>query len=69
MPEIIVFGSLNMDLVVLVPRVPDAGETLQANSLMNNPGGKGATRRWPARARPPASRCSVASAMTTSGSA
>jgi len=38
MPEIVVFGSLNMDLVVHVRRVPGAGETLQAHSFMNNPG-------------------------------
>ena len=38
------FGSLNMDLVVRVPRVPDAGETLQARSFMSNPGGKGANQ-------------------------
>lgn len=44
MPEIVVFGSLNMDLVVRVPRVPGAGETLQAHSFMNNPGGKGANQ-------------------------
>ncbi|SEA77306.1 ribokinase [Variovorax sp. YR216] len=44
MPDIAVFGSLNMDLVVRVPRVPDAGETLQAHSFMTNPGGKGANQ-------------------------
>ncbi|MBB3179677.1 ribokinase [Variovorax sp. Sphag1AA] len=44
MTDIAVFGSLNMDLVVRVPRVPDAGETLQAHSFMTNPGGKGANQ-------------------------
>ncbi|MGJ7508243.1 ribokinase [Variovorax sp. GT1P44] len=44
MAEIVVFGSLNMDLVVRVPRVPSAGETLQAHSFMSNPGGKGANQ-------------------------
>jgi ribokinase len=44
MPDIAVFGSLNMDLVVRVPRVPDAGETLHAHSFMTNPGGKGANQ-------------------------
>src|SRR5688572_2319882 len=44
MPEIAVFGSLNMDLVVRVPRVPEAGETLQAHTFMTNPGGKGANQ-------------------------
>lgn len=43
-PEVIVFGSLNMDLVVRVPRVPEAGETLQAHSLIQTPGGKGANQ-------------------------
>jgi len=43
-PEVVVFGSLNMDLVVRVPRAPDAGETLQAHSFMSNPGGKGANQ-------------------------
>ncbi|MEJ8815077.1 ribokinase [Variovorax ureilyticus] len=44
MPDIVVFGSLNMDLVVRTPRVPDAGETLQAHGFMTNPGGKGANQ-------------------------
>jgi ribokinase len=43
-PEILVFGSLNMDLVVRVARFPDAGETLQARGFMTNPGGKGANQ-------------------------
>lgn len=43
-PEVVVFGSLNMDLVLRVPRAPDAGETLQARSFMSNPGGKGANQ-------------------------
>ena len=41
MPDIAVLGSLNMDLVIRVPRVPEAGETLHAHSFMDNPGGKG----------------------------
>lgn len=43
-PEVVVFGSLNMDLVLRVPRVPGAGETLHARSFMSNPGGKGANQ-------------------------
>jgi ribokinase len=43
-PEVVVFGSLNMDLVVRVPRTPDAGETLQAHGFTTNPGGKGANQ-------------------------
>lgn len=42
--QIVVFGSLNMDLVVRVPRVPDAGETLTAHGFVTNPGGKGANQ-------------------------
>jgi len=43
-PQIVVFGSLNMDLVVRVPHVPAAGETLSAHGFMTNPGGKGANQ-------------------------
>ena len=42
--QIAVFGSLNMDVVVRVPRAPEAGETLQARELFTNPGGKGANQ-------------------------
>ncbi|MBC5782327.1 ribokinase [Ramlibacter sp. USB13] len=43
-PDIVVFGSMNMDLVVRVPRAPRSGETLQGRSFMTNPGGKGANQ-------------------------
>lgn len=43
-PQIVVFGSLNMDLVVRVPRAPRGGETLQGRGFMTNPGGKGANQ-------------------------
>ena len=43
-PQIIVFGSLNMDLMVRVERAPRAGETLQGRGFMANPGGKGANQ-------------------------
>ncbi|MEJ5989437.1 ribokinase [Ramlibacter sp. PS3R-8] len=43
-PEIVVFGSLNMDLVVRVARAPRGGETLQGLSFFTNPGGKGANQ-------------------------
>ena len=43
-PEIVVFGSMNMDLVVRVPRAPRSGETLQGRGFMTNPGGKGANQ-------------------------
>ena len=42
--KVVVFGSLNMDLVVRVPRMPQAGETLSAHGFLTNPGGKGANQ-------------------------
>lgn len=38
---ILVFGSLNIDLVTRTPRLPMAGETLTGRSLTAVPGGKG----------------------------
>jgi ribokinase len=43
-PEIVVFGSMNMDLLVRVARAPRGGETLQGLSFLANPGGKGANQ-------------------------
>lgn len=40
-PNILVLGSLNMDLLLRVPRAPQAGETLTGHSLALLPGGKG----------------------------
>ena len=42
--EVAVFGSLNMDFVVRVPRTPAAGETLVGHGLTNFCGGKGANQ-------------------------
>jgi ribokinase len=42
--SIIVFGSINMDLVATVPRLPVAGETLLGRDFFNFPGGKGANQ-------------------------
>ena len=42
--KVVVFGSLNMDLVVRVPRMPEAGETLSGHAFITNPGGKGANQ-------------------------
>ena len=41
---IIVFGSLNMDLVAQVPHLPQAGETLLGTGFATVPGGKGANQ-------------------------
>ena len=41
---IVVVGSLNMDLVVTVPRFPIAGETLLGGDYARHPGGKGANQ-------------------------
>lgn len=40
-PTIVVLGSLNMDLLLRVPRAPGPGETLLGHSLTLLPGGKG----------------------------
>ena len=41
---IIVFGSINMDLVVRSPRIPVAGETITGHDFYTAPGGKGANQ-------------------------
>ncbi|MEM0979145.1 MAG: ribokinase [Cyanobacteria bacterium P01_H01_bin.58] len=41
---ILVFGSLNMDLVVRSPRLPSAGETILGSHFATIPGGKGANQ-------------------------
>jgi len=41
---IVVFGSLNVDLVARVPRLPQSGETLKGESFAMLPGGKGANQ-------------------------
>jgi ribokinase len=38
---IVVLGSLNMDLVMVTPRMPVAGETMYGSSFASHPGGKG----------------------------
>jgi ribokinase len=42
--SVVVVGSLNMDLVLRVPRAPDAGETLTGHGFFVVPGGKGANQ-------------------------
>lgn len=49
--SVTVVGSVNLDLVAALPRLPDPGETLTATGLTRIPGGKGANqalalRRW-----------------------
>jgi ribokinase len=54
--SIVIIGSVNMDVIVQVPRFPGEGETLHASSLATGPGGKGANQ-------------AVACARTSGGSA
>ncbi|NJM70529.1 MAG: ribokinase [Scytonema sp. RU_4_4] len=42
--SIIVFGSINIDLVATAPRLPVAGETLLGHDFFKAPGGKGANQ-------------------------
>ena len=42
--QIVVIGSLNMDLVALSPRIPRPGETLLGHEFRTAPGGKGANQ-------------------------
>ncbi len=42
--KVIVFGSINMDLVVTTPQLPQPGETLNGHAFFTTPGGKGANQ-------------------------
>ena len=42
--KIFVVGSLNMDLVIRAPYMPENGVTMQGEGFMANPGGKGANQ-------------------------
>ncbi|AAM23503.1 ribokinase [Caldanaerobacter subterraneus subsp. tengcongensis MB4] len=44
MRKIVVVGSINMDIVIRVPRIPVVGETVIAYDLKNYGGGKGANQ-------------------------
>jgi ribokinase len=44
MSNILVVGSLNMDLIVTTPRVPVIGETILGSGFSTAPGGKGANQ-------------------------
>jgi ribokinase len=43
-PAVVVVGSVNLDLVARVERLPRAGETLPAHGVSRHPGGKGANQ-------------------------
>jgi ribokinase len=43
-PQISVLGSLNMDISVVVPRLPGPGETVLGSAAVIAPGGKGANQ-------------------------
>jgi ribokinase len=42
--QVVIVGSLNMDLVTRAPRLPRGGETLAGHSFVTVPGGKGANQ-------------------------
>ena len=46
---IVVFGSINLDLVARVARIPAPGETLAGTAFVTAPGGKGANQALAAR--------------------
>ncbi|MGI5174251.1 ribokinase [Treponema sp. OMZ 840] len=48
MKKILVIGSLNVDMVVNVPHMPVAGETILAGNMELVPGGKGANQAYAA---------------------
>ena len=48
MKKILVIGSLNVDMVVKVPHMPVAGETILAGNMESVPGGKGANQAYAA---------------------
>jgi ribokinase len=41
---VVVFGSINVDLIFSVPALPGAGQTLMASGMTVEPGGKGANQ-------------------------
>lgn len=49
MPTVTVIGSVNLDLVVRLPRLPRQGETVTGGEFGRHPGGKGANQALAAR--------------------
>ena len=43
-PYIVVLGGINIDLVTMTPRFPEAGETVVGTGFLTYPGGKGANK-------------------------
>jgi len=43
-PQVTVLGSLNMDISVTVPRLPERGATVLGSAARFTPGGKGANQ-------------------------
>jgi ribokinase len=46
---VVVLGSINLDLIARIKRVPRAGETGLADAMLTSPGGKGANQALAAR--------------------
>lgn len=46
MSQILVVGSLNMDMTLEIPRFPLSGETILADKFYTGPGGKGANQAY-----------------------